>query len=248
MVAFSLTPIIDEDEKRAIYDSKTEEFKRYIPFEKFKLIKADCRKLWEDWRLVESQYVGKQFRIVEDEKWNEGIFINIPATILVLDKWHEDFVKVTGVDFEPFEAIQFIGDKSSPFWQKVQKNHFLLGLLFGFGEPNAKYFQWEHEKKVQYPLRRGTCAIPGHTGKPAHKLKVEDLDVPSFIIYQAIDEQLDKYKLEREKCIVMYKGQDFYKLTTELLKGVRPKPTERDLSEESKLLIKEWVGYNSRIQ
>jgi len=248
MTSFSVVPVIDITEKKLIYDSKTAQFKQHISFEKFKLTKADCNKLWEDWREVEDQYLGRQFRIVENDKTGGGIFINIPATTLVFDKWHEDFARITGLTFDPIEAAYCIGDESSRFWQKVQGNHYLLGLLLGFGEQNAKLFQWEEEKKMHYPLRRGTSILPGHTGKAAHELDIQDLDVPGFIVYQVIDEQLEKYKIEREKCIELYKGRDFFELTTQLLKGIPPKAEVRELSDESKLLIKEWVGYNSTIR
>ncbi len=245
---FSFMPIIDENEKRAIYASKSAQFKQYIPFEKFKLTKADCRKLWDDWRLVEDQYLGKQFRIMDDDKVGGGVFINIPAATLTLDKWHEDFVKITGLPFTPVEAVYFIGDPTSQFWQKIRESHYLLGLLLGFGEQNAKLFQWEHDKKMQFPMRRGTSILPGHTGKAAHELEIEDLDVPGFIIYQVIDEQLEKYKSERERCIALYQGQDFYELTSKLLKGIPLKTEERELSDESKLLIKQWVGYKTNVR
>lgn len=244
MTLFALVPIIDEVEKREIYASKTEQFRHYIPFEKFELEREDCRKLWNDWKAVQEQLLCKQFRIVEDDRTGGGVFINVPATIFILDKWKEDFSKITGITFNPFEAVYLIGDKTSPFWQKVQRNHYLMGLLLGYGERNAKSFQWEQEKKLQYPMRKGTSISPAHTGKPARELTLEDLDVPVFIIYQAIDERLEQFKLAREKGIELYKGKDFYELTVDLLKGIPLKEKERELSQESKMLLEQCKRHN----
>lgn len=248
MVGFSLVPIIDEVEKREIYNAKSDQFKKCIPFEKFQLSRDDCRKLWNDWKLVQDQYLGQQFLIIEDENWDEGIFINVPAVTYVLDKWQEDFEAITGIIFNPFEMVHLIGNKQSKFWQKVQKNHYLLGLLFGFGEQSSKHFQWEKERKMQYPLRRGTSILPGHTGKAVHQLTLEDLDIPAFVIYQVIDERLEKYRAERRRCIELYEQQDFYELTTSFLKGIPPKGDERHLSDESKDLIRQWVGHTMRLK
>ncbi|NGX37604.1 MAG: hypothetical protein K1000chlam2_00760 [Chlamydiae bacterium] len=243
---FAIIPIIDEKEKQELYNAQTDLFKKHISFEKFKPTKEDGKKLWRDWKKVENEYLGEQFRFVEDANWKGGIFINIRAVLMILDKYYEDFSKVTGQSFEPDKAVYWVGDHSQSFWRKVQKNHYLMGLLFGFGEKNAKLFQQESKKMAWFPLRRGTDSPIG-SGKGAYDLTIEDLEIPHFIVFQPIDEQEEKYKNERDKCIQLYRDQDFFELTVGYLKGQQSKKEQKELSAEAKELLRQHWNYNSNL-
>lgn len=217
MTAFPISPFIDEEEKQAMYNAQTDKFKKYISLKKFTPSKLDCRQLWEDWKKVENKYLGKQFLFVEFEKWEAGIFVNIPAAAFVFKKYYEEFAKITGQKFDPYTAAYKIGNSSDLFWGKVEKNHYLLGLLLGFGEKNSQYFQWESEKGVVY-LR--TVAVNDQApDKNPRTLNIEDLNIPTFITYSLIDDQIEKNKTEREKIIKLYKDKDFTEFTLRILKG-----------------------------
>lgn len=247
MTTFALIPIIDEVEKREIYESMNAQFKKSIPFEKFKPIPADNRKLWNDWRMVEKKYLGEQFVFIEDESWGGGLFINIPAVIYILEKYYDDFSKITCQAFDPMKAVHEIGLSSSSFWSEIKKSHYLLGLLLGFGEKNAKYFQWENEGKIKHMYRHSSCDFIGLTGKAPQDLSIEDLDIPAFIVYQPVDEQVEKFRLEREKFLQIYKDQDFAELTMQFLKGIKPSSSKkRELSENAEKLIQKRFWNNSR--
>lgn len=244
MTAFSLAPVIDEREKRELYAAKDENFRKHISLEKFQPTKEDARKLWNDWRKVEDKYLGSPFLIREDDQYG-GILINILSVTYILDRYYEEFEKIIR---EPITAKTFvyrIGEKGDPAWEKIKGNHYLMGLLFGFGEKNARCFSWEESEKKYFPLRRITSFSPVGTGKPVHKLSIEDLDLPGFVSYQLIDEQVERYRMEREKCIELFKDEDFCLLAMSILQGQPPPEQKKVLSEESMRLVRERVKYIS---
>lgn len=217
MTTFSISPFIDEEEKQVMYSAQSEQFKKYISLKKFTPCVADCKQLWKDWKKVEKKYLGSQFLIVEFEKWEEGILINIPSVTFILNKYHDEFVKITG-QFDPNKVIYQIGKNSDPFWSKIEENHYLLGLLLGFGEKNSKEFQEEDKKRVQYQTRRASAEDPVPNKNPRN-LTFEDLIIPPFVIYSLVDDQVEKYKMEREQIIQLYQNQDFAEFTVNILKG-----------------------------
>lgn len=218
MTTFSTSPFIDDEEKQVMYAAQSEQFKKYIFLKKFTPCKADCQQLWKDWKKVEKKYIGNQFLFVEFEKWEEGILINIPSVAFILNKYRDAFVKITGQQFDPNKVIYQIGKSSDLFWSKVEENHYLLGLLLGFGEKNAQYFQWENDKGKHYQTRRLSAEdlVPD---KNPRNLTIEDLIIPPFVIYTVIDDQVEKYKMEREQIVQLYQNQDFAEFTVNILKG-----------------------------
>ncbi len=246
MTGVSIAPIIDEQEKKKLYSAQTEQFRKYISFAKFRPTREDARKLWNDWKKMEHKYLGDQFFIQEDKDFGDGLLVNVLTVTYILEKYYEDFEKIIGEPFDPEKVVYRIGDGLDSLWKKIKKNHYLLGLLFGFGEKNSKYFNWEKKKKIHYPQRRSSCFSPAGSGMPAHELQIEDLDLPAFVSYQVIDEQVEKYRMERDRCIELFKGKDFCELAVSILKGNPPQPLKKELSEEAIRLIREKSGYNSR--
>lgn len=243
MIIFGVVPILDEHEKRILHSTQIPLFREKIPLKKYRPTAEDSRMLWNDWKEVESHYLGDEFRIIEDETNHVAVFMKIPAVIFILDKYYDDFSKITEQSYTPSEAVYSIGNGNDPFWNKIKKNHYLFGLLLGFGEKNSRLFQLERDQKKLYPFR--TSSSPRLMAKGAHELTVEDLRLPVFITYQAVDHQVEQFKLERQKFIEMYQGRDFFELTADLLKGKNPTIKKPELSLEEKKLIKEWSSYNS---
>lgn len=216
MATFPLAPFIDEEEKQAIYSLQSEKLKNHISLKKFSPSRLDCKQLWRDWKKVEKKCLGKQFLFVEYEKWENGIFINIPAAAYVFKKYYNEFVKVVGQQFDPYTAVYKIGNSADPFWNAVEKNHYLMGLLLGFGEKNSQFFQWESDKGLQY--QRSASVFDLGTDKNPQVLNITDLTIPPFATYGLIDDQVERYKEEREKIIQFYKGKEFTEHTLRILK------------------------------
>ncbi|MDN3507088.1 MAG: hypothetical protein P0S96_07660 [Simkaniaceae bacterium] len=172
--------------------------------------------------------------------------LNVLSVTYILKKYYKEFEIVVGESFDPEKLVFQIGVGSDPVWKKVKNNHFLLGLLFGFGEKNASYFDWEQKKKIKFPHRRSSCFSPSGSGLSIHELTIDDLDLPAFVTYQVVDEQVERYRLERERCIELFKGEDFCELAISFLQGNPPPTPKKELSEEALRLIQEKSGYNSR--
>lgn len=244
VTAIILVPMIDEDEKKELIKEETEEFKRHVSLKKYQPSKEQAKKLWHDWEKIQSKYVSKQFFFRLDEEWGGILFVNIPSVMFVMDKYRNEFSEVFGENFDLQNAAHVIGNIDEPGWQKIKNNHFLLGLLFGFGEMNAKYFSMEQAGQ-QHPLRRPSLELVGMVMRGAQTLEVKDLDIPGFISYHLHDPVEEHFKQEREKIIALYEGKDFLKLTLRYLGGNPPKLERKKLSKDEEKLFRENIRYNS---
>lgn len=244
ITSFKSVPIFGVEEKKQLYLMQSENLRKYLSFEKYQPSKEDALKLWGKWKEVQGKYIGPQFMIKEDPSFGGGFFINVLTTTYIVNKHYEEFKKVLGSDFEPEFLVSQIGDGKDPAWKKIKRSHYLLGLLFGFGEKNANYFEWEQQKKILYPQRKSTSFFPAGSGIPARELTIQDLDIPSYISYQIIDEQADIYRSERNRCIELFEGKDFCDLAVAILSGHPPKPPKKTYSMQAQKLMLENLGYN----
>lgn len=219
-----------EDELQAQYKAMPEDFRKRISFKRFDMSKriAELREVCNKWVKIQYKYIGEHFAIHFDEEMHSCFLVNIPLVIYVLREHYQDFSKALGIDFDPAIVSREIGNKSSEFWKIFKKsgNSFLWGLLFGYGEKNSKLFQWEKEESISFPFR-GTSYNSLWLKKRrllrrAFGEKIENLDIPQFVIYQPIDEIVGKYIVEKERIIQIYKKKDFAETTVAFLKGEAP--------------------------
>ncbi len=170
--------------------------------------------LWVAWSKVKDEYMGENFRFFADPYRKDNVvFANLAAVALVLDQYYEDFRGVYGQDFEPTEMVYSIDSADSEFWKACFSDHYLSGLLYGFGQSNSKLFAWEWEKKKPGKARVGSYNGPIEVNNP----DVTQLSPPSFIVYSPLDEKVLFYRNMREKIIELYEGKDFKELTLKLL-------------------------------
>lgn len=247
MTAMNPIPVLDEDEKKDLLNELTEKHEKHISPKKYRPFKKEALQLWYAWEKVQSKYISEQFFFKFDPEWDSVFFVNIPTVTFIMDKYYEEFSEVFGKNFDPLEAVHLIGEIKEPQWKKLKKNHYLLGLLFGFGEVNANFFAREMDTK-SHPLRRFSIKISGPIAKSIQILSVKDLDIPGFISYHLYDPVEEHFKKEREKIIALYEGRDFLELTLSYLGGNPPRPTRKKLSKEEEKLFRENIGYNSRIK
>jgi len=66
--------------------------------------------------------------------------LNIERVKAVLCKYNLDFTKKIGESFEMNKVIEEFRDPQSYFWKRVLEDHYLSGLLFGYGEENISHF------------------------------------------------------------------------------------------------------------
>lgn len=207
MIEFGIDPLPNEEEKKVIYEAKSELFRKHIPLTTFHPNREDCRKLWEDWKGLTAYCVSSSFLFLECENHGYGFFIHIPKTVEILKTYQADFEQVIGSPIDPETLVYQFGNDKNPQWRKILSSHYLMGLLYGFGEKNALNFARESRRRKHFPTR--------HRASIGN---VPPLPFPGFISYESPDPQVEKYEKEREMILEFFKDKDFTETTLRLLK------------------------------
>lgn len=182
------------------------------------------KELWLSWMEAYGGKQNKKFLFTSRKApygdVNEGVFINIPTAIYILSKHQELFQKRTCILFDPHTILEEISSEHSEFWGKVFKDHFLMGILLGYGEKNA--FIWELESKSNKSLR---CKPANLTIDDSYYSKliakenvaISDLLIPLFVSYSQYDREVEKYQQEREWIIRFISNDSFIPQIIKLL-------------------------------
>lgn len=198
-----------------IYEKFSQRVKDSHSFEEISYHFKEEYELWDTWSKVKEDYIGENFRFFADQNHKDRIvFANLAAVALVLDEHYEDFKKAYNQDFDPTEIVYSIDSNDSEFWKICFSDHYLSGLLYGFGKSNAKLFSWEHNSKKPGKARTGSCNLAPEVNNPS----ITQLLPPSFAIYSPLDEKLIFYREMRKQIIKLYEERDFLELTLKLLK------------------------------
>ena len=171
--------------------------------------------LWENWRTKMKNYVGPHFQFVtrrypfgenRSERRNlEGLFINNCSLLYVLTAHYAEFEKVFGMPFDPKKVLDDISNINSTFWERVFRDQYTQGLLFGYGSRNSFNFSWQIENDFPFAIRYFQDIVP----LLKKQVKVSDLRLPPISLYFLGDSVLESYKLQREKILEEFKGEDF---------------------------------------
>ncbi len=211
----NLTSEPSEDSLKKMYESLSPRARAIDSFEYVSFHIKEEYELWDAWSKVKDQYLGENFRFFADPRIPDHVvFVNLAAVALILEENYEDFKKAYGQDFDSTEIVYSIDSGDSKFWKVCFSDHYLSGLLYGFGKSNAKLFSWERNKKKPGKARTFSCNCPPAVNNPS----INQLLPPSFIVYSPLDEKLILYKEMREEIIKFYDGRDFKKITLELLR------------------------------
>ncbi len=222
MTGIYFPEVYTDEERRTLYDAQSKGYRKAISFKKF-CNNIEVRRTCSEWLKIQDKYVGEHFIIRFDSEMSLGYLVNVPLVIYLLRDQYQDFAEFLGADFDPDVVSREIGDDSSASWQVIKHNSYLLGLLYGFGERNAKLFQWEMDKKISLPFRTASDLLPSmRRNLSRQEDKIKKLIIPQFIVYQPIDEVVERYVLERKRIQQIYKGKDFAETTVAFLKGEAP--------------------------
>ena len=181
----------------------------------------EMERIWPVWKAHLNEYVGPCYAIREDfiHKGHSAYFANIPNTLALLNTHYSEFKRLYGKEFDPIEMIhEFQNNNPSDFWDAVFQNHYLQGLLFGYGPRNSAGFLWIQENNLTLPplqiftFERSDC----NYFKP--EVTVTDLPLPSLALYGVHDSYLEKYRSERIAIFKKFKNKDFVTVTNEWLK------------------------------
>lgn len=199
-----------------------EEFKRKCLTHSLAFLEK--RKLWNDWLEAKINISNPLFKLIETGNENKmGLFIHIPQTVYILKKYQNEFSALTSIKFDPDNILDSIDDKNSVFWNRVFVNHYLMGLLFGYGEKNAYLFDYIRRQGIPFDLA-SISRFPQLSRMEEYmkkvlkkKISIKDLPIPFFASFEIDDPQVSKYSKERKKIIKFLKDRDIDSFVLECL-------------------------------
>lgn len=187
--------------------------------------KYDLPENWERWEEIKDRFPLKRYMLFEVKWQNEPhvkilYFVDILKTALVLQEHYLEFREYVGFDFDPMEVVLEMKDPSPLFWEKIQTNSLLWGLLFGYGKENAYAFHWKysaHSDRVEdfFGRLKGDFSCESLNGSA--KRRLSNLEIPSFISFQTSDPMVKKYSDEKSEIQGIYRGKDFLDTTLDQL-------------------------------
>jgi hypothetical protein len=186
---------------------------------------CERKKIWEEWVSKRGYISTPTYKLIARGSGDNkcGLFINIVQLHYILNKYRNEFEQIVRVEFDPNTIVDSIGDETDIFWQKVFKNHFLLGLLLGYGEKNAYLFDWVRRNSLplesiaihRFPeISRLECHTKGIFKK---NVTIADLVIPYFASFEIDDREIERYLNEREKIIHFLKDKDLATFVLECL-------------------------------
>ena len=105
------------------------------------------------------------------------------------------------------KALKELQNSSSPFWNAAFADHYLCGLLYGYGEANAAYFA-ENLQSQKAPTKFSEKATEGF------------IRLPMYAISGA-DPQNERYKRQKKTIEEIYKNRDPIQITMEQLSALK---------------------------
>jgi hypothetical protein len=183
------------------------------------MIFTDKKKIWDAWLIYSKYFSNPAYKLFSRSLSNEkaikvGLFINIPQAMHILKKYRLEFCQITGIEFDTDKILDSIEDEGSVFWDRVFTNHYLLGLLLGYGEKNAYLFDWVRKNALQLQsvsiLRFPELSrLKQHTKQTLKKnVTIQDLPIPYFVSFEINDKEIERFAQEREKIIDFLKDKD----------------------------------------
>jgi hypothetical protein len=203
----------EKEKQKAFYDSLSEEQKATLHKKRY-----DFEANYQKWQEIKhrfpiSQYLFGTFPSPCEEKTHILLFVNIETTLRTLLKYYEDFRRVLGYDFDPFQIVFEVENVDSKFWNAILHNHALQGILLGFGRDNAWFFEWNKKYSKEQNLQSDFMRSLPSTFEEANDIK--DPDPKHFLlpIYKSFGLHSDKrlfeqYKKEQTQIMDLYKGRD----------------------------------------
>lgn len=214
-----------DEQIKAFYEGLSEEAKKeaildYRPY--------DLPENWEKWKKIRSAFPIRKFLlfikpgpVVPDEpNFADIYFINILESALIIQKHYDLFKEKLGRNFDPLDVVLEAENDDSEFWQTVNNNSVLFGLLCGFGERNSLCFNWKHKEQSDRSKDFTQTLQPNFSAKDDCFIRtLSHFSIPVFASYseKGEDPVIKKYEAEKRNIQKIYKGEDFLDLTLQRL-------------------------------
>lgn len=153
---------------------------------------------WKVWKKFVSQFNLTEFLFIErfsayDPLHVEYFLVNVPSFLGICTDYLQTFRERLNRDLSPSEILSCLQNPESEIWPQIAKDSYLMGLLYGYGEENARYFSEE------------SC-------RPKQSLSFETFPLPVYISSQK-DRTFEKYLKQRGMIEKKYKERDFLEVT-----------------------------------
>lgn len=175
---------------------------------KLQFIEYQTASNWKLGKMHIDKLALKKFRFVElecplDPSYSYVLFLNVEKTMEVIKNHWNAFLQQGQIPFESKESFQDIDDLPLAIWRTILTDHYLSGLLYGYGEENIAYFLKEYDEKVFSECFEGNISC-------------ENFPIPIFASTEG-DQRSKEYKRQREKIKKLFRGKDFLDVTLKKL-------------------------------
>ncbi|MCB1067637.1 MAG: hypothetical protein KDK56_05575 [Simkania sp.] len=189
----------------------------------------NSKKLWEKWKNLEESLDPKFLFISRKAPYGEGeigLFVNIPSLVYILHHYKSEFSIRTQLEYDPNEESFQIRDPDSLFWSRVFRDHFLTGLVYGYGEKSAYLYEWSNKylpsigkEKRQFFSNNDDKMSQREKLRVKSEVLPSDLTIPTFFHFGVSDPRKLEYRIEREKIVDHFKDKDFTSEVMRILRG-----------------------------
>ncbi len=192
------------------------------------IVEGDLEENWERWEAIQSRFPMKRYLLFKshdsvDGRYSYVYFVNILRTAMVIQENYELFSKAVDFDFHPLEVVLEMPNRESRFWKGINDSYnspMLWGILFGFGRQNSHCFYWKYFDcpKIcerffdQFPRRFSNPEPEGMVS-----ITAQNFILPTFVSFSDEDEVIERYKVEREKILQIYRKGDRLDITLQKL-------------------------------
>ncbi|MDX8430237.1 MAG: hypothetical protein SNF33_00270 (plasmid) [Candidatus Algichlamydia australiensis] len=225
-IEYELISEIEKDKSRK--DIEVPSWKIHHKDSDYKPWETSRREQWEAFKKKIDTFSLKEHFFVEycfNDKYqiyNALLFVHEPSLIELLNHHYPLFEQRLGEKFDTIEKVQELKNGEFRFWDKIfkDKDHYLMGLLFGFGEENSKAFQLESEGDKEVAKRRRSHTPIAEARKSfENTLNLQDLRIPSFVSYskQGEDKIVESYYKKRKSIQQYLEGKNLTKETLHIL-------------------------------
>lgn len=206
----------DEESEKKLLAALPKEIQKQAKIVKQPFNAYEC---WKTWKRNQARYDIRDFLFAErplkiDPSAIVVFVINIEKTTDILSQYYDYFKSVFGGEFDPKREIHKIRDPDSLFWNSVLADHIAKGLLFGYGEKNARFFA----KVIQEGLDDKNFKFSTTKQIDPYRASKRNFSIPKFRSLQ--DEKiLGIYIREQKEIEEVYRKGDLLEITLKRLTG-----------------------------
>lgn len=192
--------------KNDLMELTEEELKMAIPLD------GSIVENWRVWKRYADKIHSKNFIITErpcflDPSHAIYSLLNVKLVKEVLCQHRATFQEKIGRSFNVDKVIEEFKDPSSYFWKKAFEDHYLSGLLFGYGQENITHFL-NHMKIQDKKIQFSDVYNPSAT--------VNNFSIPSFAL-SPNDKTANLYSEQRTKIRSVYQYRNIIDVTIQRL-------------------------------